>query len=170
MPAEALVPDAYAQWRPLFQEAMLFIIQRLSDARLATKLIEQMDLPSTTPIEVRLLRFIAKTPGLQKLGQVLARNRHLQPSLRKALSELENSISDVTSADIRAMIFEQLGERLQSCGIEIEPEIASEASVSAVMRFIWTNPDTHERERGVFKVLKPHVPAYFAEDLEFCSN
>jgi ubiquinone biosynthesis protein len=165
MPVEALVPDAYAQWRPPIQEALRFTLLRLSDARLAPKLVEQMDLPSSTPTEVRLLRFIAKTPGLQKLGQVLARNRHLQPSLRRALSELENSICDVNAADIRAMIVEQLGSRLQSCSVEIEPEIASEASVSAVMRFTWWNPESCEREPGVFKVLKPHVPAYFAEDL-----
>ena len=166
MPAEAFVPDAYAQWRPLVEEALRFILLRLSDARLAPKLIEQMDLPPGTPTEVRLLRFIAKTPGLQKLGQVLARNRHLKPSLRKALSELENSISDVTAADIRAIITEQLGGRLQDCAVEIAPDILSEASVSAVMRFTWRNPDSCERERGVFKVLKPHVPACFAEDLD----
>ncbi len=165
MPVEALVPDVYTQWRSPVQEALRFTLLRLSDARLAPKLVEQMDLPSSTPTEVRLLRFIAKTPGFQKLGQVLGRNRHLQPSLRKALSELENSISDVTAADILAMIVEQLGSRLQSCSVEIEPEIASEASVSAVMRFTWWNPETCEREPGVFKVLKPHVPAYFAEDL-----
>ena len=166
MPVEALVPDAYAQWRPPVQEALRFTLLRLSDARLAPKLVEQMDLPSSTPTEVRLLRFIAKTPGLQKLGQVLARNRYLQPSLRKALSELENSISDVKAADIRAMIVDQLGGRLQSYAVEIEPEIASEASVSAVMRFTWRSPESGERKRGIFKVLKPHVPAYFAEDLE----
>ncbi len=166
MPVETLVPDAYAQWRPLVQEALIFILLQLSEARLAPKLIEQMDLPSSTSTDVRLLRFIAKTPGLQKLGQVLARNRHLQPSLRRALSELENSISDVNATDIRAIIVEQLGGRLQSCAVEIEPDIASEASVSAVMRFTWWNPESRERERGVFKVLKPHVAAYFAEDLQ----
>ncbi len=166
MPAEALVPDIYAQWRPLVQEALRFILLRLSDARLAPKLIEQLDLPSSTPPEVRLLRFIAKTPGLQKLGQVLARKQHLQPSLRRALSQLENSISDVNAAEIHAIIMEQLGVRLQTCAVEIEPEIASEASVSAVVRFTWWNPESGERERGVFKVLKPHVPEYFAEDLD----
>ncbi len=165
MPAEALVPDAYAQWRAIVQEALRFTLLRLSDVRLAPKLIEQIDLPPSTTTEVRLLRFIAKTPGLQKLGQVLARNRYLQPSLRRALSELENSISDVGAAEIKGIIVEQLGARLQSCAVEIEPEILSEASVSAVMRFTWWNLESCERERGVFKVLKPHVPRCFAEDL-----
>ncbi len=166
MPVEDLVPDAYAQWRPLVQEALRFILSLLSDARLAPKLIEQMDFPPSTPAEVRLMRFIAKTPGLQKLGQVLARNRHLRPSLQKALSELENSISDVNAADIRAITVEQLGNRLESYAVEIEPDIVSEGSVSAVMRFTWWNPESRKRERGVFKILKPYVPEYFAEDLD----
>lgn len=89
LPADALVPDAYRDWRPLVRDAMLFLTARLSGGRLAAKLAEQMQLPLSTPPEARLLRLIAKMPGLQKLGQVLARNRHLDPSLRKALSELE---------------------------------------------------------------------------------
>ena len=40
----------------------------------------------------------------------------------------------------------------------------SEASVSAVIRFTWKNPD-RERQRGVFKVLKPYVREYYAEDM-----
>jgi ubiquinone biosynthesis protein len=35
-----------------------------------------------------------------------------------------------------------------------------------VVRFTWRNPASGERERGVFKVLKPFVSACFAEDLE----
>ena len=42
-----------------------------------------------------------------------------------------------------------------------------EASVSAVVRFTWRNPDSGRRERGVFKVLKPHIPEYFAEDMDY---
>ncbi len=45
--------------------------------------------------------------------------------------------------------------------------ILKEASVSAVVRFTWRNPDTGRRERGVFKVLKPHIPKYFAEDMDY---
>jgi len=50
--------------------------------------------------------------------------------------------------------------------VEIEPGVLAEASVSAVVRFTWRNPVTGQRERGVFKVLKPYVSACFAEDLE----
>jgi ubiquinone biosynthesis protein len=166
LPAEALVPEIYAQWRPLVRDTMVFVVSRLSDARLASKLVEQTNLPRNTPLEMRLLRLVAKMPGFQKLGQVLARNRHLHPSLRDALSQLENEISDVKPEEIRALIFGELGDRLEAYAVAVEPAIFSEASVSAVLRFSWRNPDSHRKERGVFKVLKPHIPACFAEDMD----
>ena len=113
LPAEDLVPDRYAQWRPLVQDAMLFMFLHLSIERLAPKLVEQMELPSNTPTGARLLKLIAKVPGLQKLGQVLARNRHLLPRLRHALTELENGISDMDAEQVRAIIVRELGQHLE---------------------------------------------------------
>jgi ubiquinone biosynthesis protein len=101
---------------------------------------------------------------LQKVGQVLARNRRLAPKLRRALSELENGMSDVTLEEIRRLIEERLGKRLTAHAVELEPAILSEASVSAVIRFTWNHPG-REREQGVFKVLKPYVPECFGEDM-----
>ncbi len=167
VPVDALVPQAYVQWRPPVRDAMMFVVAHLSPARLAPKLLEQIELPVETPAEVRLLRLIAKVPGLQKLGQVIARNRHLRPALRRALGKLENGIRDVRPEDMRAIIQKSLGPRLKTFAVEIAPGILSEASVSAVVRFSWRNPDTGRRERGVFKVLKPHIPEYFAEDMDY---
>src|ERR1035438_6003216 len=90
VPVERLVPQAYVAWRPPVRDAMMFVVARLSPARLAPKLLEQLELPLDTSAEVRLLRLIAKVPGLQKLGQVIARNQHLRPALRTALERLEN--------------------------------------------------------------------------------
>lgn len=167
VPVEALVPQAYVKWRPPVRDAMMFVVAHLSPARLAPKLLEQIELPVETPAEVRLLRLIAKVPGLQKLGQVIARNRHLRPALRKALGKLENGIRDVRPEDMRTIIEGALGLRLKTFAVEIAPGILSEASVSAVVRFTWRNPNTGRRERGVFKVLKPHIPEYFAEDMDY---
>ena len=166
LPAETVVPEIYAEWRPLVRDAMLFMISHLSAARLAPKLVEQMELPPETTPEARLLRLIAKVPGLQKIGQVLAHNRHLDGSLRSALAELENGIADAKPEEIRALIQKQLGPRLKTQAVELEAGLLAEASVSAVMRFTWRNPATSVRERGVFKVLKPYVLACFAEDLD----
>jgi ubiquinone biosynthesis protein len=167
VPVDALVPEAYRQWRPPVRDAMVFVVTRLSPARLAPKLLEQIELPPRTSAEVRLLRLIAKVPGLQKLGQVIARNLHLRPALRTALAKLENGIHDVHPGDIRAMIQKALGPRVKTFAITISSTILKEASVSAVVRFTWQNPETRRRERGVFKVLKPHIPEYFAEDMDY---
>jgi ubiquinone biosynthesis protein len=166
LPVEVLVPELYVRWRPLVRDAMRFMLTHLSSARLAPKLVEQFELPPQTEPEVRLLRLIAKVPGLQKLGQVLARNRHLPRPLRRALSELENGISDVTMEQIRSIIVDELGPQLQACAVKIAPTIFSEASVSAVVRFTCHDPASGRRERGVFKVLKPYIPACFAEDMD----
>jgi ubiquinone biosynthesis protein len=109
VPVERLVPKAYVKWRPPVRDAMMFVVARLSPARLAPKLLEQLELPPKTSAEVRLLRLIAKVPGLQKLGQVIARNQHLRPALRNALARLENGIRDVRPEDVVAIIRQELG-------------------------------------------------------------
>jgi len=170
VPVERLVPEAYVKWRPPVRDAMMFVVARLSPARLAPKLLEQIELPPKTSAEVRLLRLIAKVPGLQKLGQVNARNQHLRPALRHALARLENGIHDVEPEDIRKIIAKELGARIRSFSVEISSDILKEASVSAVVRFSWRDPATGQRQRGVFKVLKPHIPVYFAEDMDYLAG
>jgi|CZLA01.1.fsa_nt_gi ubiquinone biosynthesis protein len=167
VPVDRLVPKAYENWRPPVRDAMMFVVARLSPARLAPKLLEQLELPLNTSAEVRLLRLIAKVPGLQKLGQVIARNQHLRPALRNALARLENGIRDVRPEDVVAIIRRELGPRIEKYDVVIAPTILSEASVSAVVRFTWLDPASGKRERGVFKVLKPHIPEYFAEDMDY---
>ncbi len=167
VPVATLVPPAYLKWRPPVRDSMMFVVARLSPARLAPKLLEQIELPPKTSAEVRLLRLIAKVPGLQKLGQVIARNQHLHPALRNALAKLENGIRDVQPEGIRAIIEQNLGRKIKAFSVEIAPTILKEASVSAVIRFTWRNPATGLPQRGVFKVLKPHIPEYFAEDMDY---
>lgn len=167
VPVNRLVPPAYLKWRPPVRDAMMFVVAHLSSARLAPKLLEQFELPENTSAEDRLLRLIAKVPGLQKLGQVIARNQHLRPALRNALARLENGIRDVTAEQIREIIEQELGSKVKALEVKIASAILSEASVSAVVRFTWRDPETGRRERGVFKVLKPHIPEYFAEDMEY---
>jgi len=162
---DALVPEVYKEWRPLVRDAFQFVFSRLSDERLARKLVEQVDLPLDTPAATRLLGLIAQMPGIQKVGQVLARHRQLGEEVRRALSDLENGMSDVSAATVRAIVSKQLGPRLRQYAVRLNSKILSEASVSAVMRFTWLNPESKLRERGVLKVLKPDVPRYFAEDL-----
>jgi ubiquinone biosynthesis protein len=166
VPVELLVPEVHRDWRPLVREAVLFVVSKLAASRLAPKIVEQMGLAPDTSPEVRLLRFIAKVPGLQKIGQVLARNRNLHPRLRRALIKLENGISDVTIEEILAIINRELQLQIATYAIKLEPAILSEASVSAVVGFTWRRPGARRRERGVFKVLKPHIASCYAQDMK----
>lgn len=164
VPVEMLVPPEYERWRRLVEDALQFFFSNLSERRLATKLVEQLELPLDTPSETRLLKLISRTPGLQKLGQVLARNRHLAPALRSALTQLENGMTDMRLEEILAVVDTQLGARLDKFGVEIQPAIFREGTAAAAMRFSWRRPG-RVPEPGVFKVLKPYVPACFAEDM-----
>jgi ubiquinone biosynthesis protein len=167
---ERLVPQQYAEWRPVVREAMLYFGSHLSTSRLAPKIVEQVELPVDTTPENRLLRLIAKVPALQKLGQVIARNRHLNRSVRRELTQLENGICDVTAEEIRTIIVQNLGPSLERSAVEIDTKIFCEASVSAVVRFTWYNPERRQREHGVFKVMKPYVAAYFAEEMDLLAR
>jgi ubiquinone biosynthesis protein len=159
-----LVPEAAARWRPLVADALQYVISHLSAPRRDAKIAEQLALPPNTPAAKRLGCLIAKMPGLQKIGQVLARNQRLSRGLRRELTRLENGLSDVTAEEIQAIVRQQLGDRLAQFQVKMAPRLLSEGSVSAVLRFTWQNPD-RERERGVFKVMKPYIPGYLAEDL-----
>ena len=161
-----LVPASSATWRELIHDAMLFVVQNLSNERLAPKLVEQLSLPVRTSPERRLLLLISRVPGLQKLGQVLARNRALEPRLRTALTRLENGIRDMSVADTRKLVFQQLAIDIKAFSVQVSNSLLSEATVSAVLPFRWRNPQTRQLERGVFKVLKPHIPAYYTEDMD----
>jgi ubiquinone biosynthesis protein len=149
---------------------MIFFGSHLSTARLAPKLVEQFELPVGTTPEKRLVRLIGRVPGLQKLGQVIARNRHLHRSVRRELTRLENGICDVAAEEIHAIIVQNLGPSLERYAVEIEPKIFCEASVSAVVRFTWYNPQRRQREHGVFKVRKPYVATYFDEDMDLLAR
>jgi len=166
VPVELLVPETHAQWRPLVRDSMMFVVSHLSPSRLAPKVVEQIEAAADMPPEVRLLRFIAKVPGLQKIGQVLARTRSLDPRIRSTLTQLENGISDVSINEIRDTILKEVGSQFGTYSVQLDSAILSEASVSAVVGFTWRNPGTRRREPGVFKVLKPHIPGCYAEDMK----
>ncbi len=165
LPLETLVPEMYAEWRPVVRDAVAFAGSHLSPARLVPKLVDQLLLPPDTPLERRVSAMIARVPSLQKVGQIVARNSKLDPAFRAELIKLENAIHDIAPAAVQASIIENLGPRLAQYRVKVAAEILAEASVSAVVRFSWLNPANGQRELGVFKVLKPYIPDFFDEDM-----
>lgn len=166
LPIEQLVPDCYADWRPIVRDAIYFISARLSSTRLIPKIIQQLMLADDVALEQRLITFIEQMPSLQKLGQIIARNRNLNPAFRTELTRLENEIRDVDPKQIKTEIEQRLGPTLGTYQVEIETFIHAEASVCALMRFSWVNPASTNKEEGIFKVLKPHLKDYFAEEMQ----
>ncbi len=96
---------------------------------------------------------------------MIARVRHLNPLLRAELQKLENGIRDIGAGEVRAIVEDRLGPALAAYRVELADELLSEASVSAILEFTWMNHALGRREAGVFKVIKPHVPSCYAEDL-----
>ncbi len=165
MPLETLVPEVYANWRPVIRDAVAYVGSQLSVERLVPKLLRQMMLPAEMPLEERLFILLSQMPSLQKIGQIVARNPNLDPSFRAQLTRLENSIEDVSPEEIRTALERELGKYLVIYRVEVEEILLAEASVSAVVRFTWLNPVSRQRERGVFKVLKPYIRANFPEEM-----
>lgn len=166
IPIEQLVPPVYDKYRPMVADAANVILSRLGADRLRTKLIEQMMLPFESTIAERLLSLIARMPTLQKLGQIIARNRNLDPKFRKLLQKLENGIRDATYESILAKVNQELKHQIKAYKIKIGSKFLAEASVCAVVPFTWHSPSDGTRQRGVFKVIKPFINGYWTEELK----
>ena len=86
----AVVPDDASHWIPVVHDSLLIFLERLGEERLFKRILNLIYLPSGAPRGDRLIRFTDRTPTLQKIGQILARNPDLSPDLREALQTLEN--------------------------------------------------------------------------------
>ncbi|KAF0231752.1 MAG: unusual protein kinase, partial [bacterium] len=166
IPVEQLVPPVYEKYRPMVADAANVILSHLNATRLRTKLIEQMMLPFESTLAERLMSLIAKMPTLQKLGQIIARNRNLDPKFRKLLQKLENGIKDANYESILAKVNQELKHQIKAYKVKIGGRFLAEASVCAVVPFTWYNPGDGVRRRGVFKVIKPFITGYWIEELK----
>ncbi len=165
LPIEELVPAIYEKWRPVVRDGFDFIGARLSPDRLIPKLLEQLTLPEMTAAEDRIIQFMRRIPIFQKIGQTLARNTNLDAGFRMQLISLEDGIREVSEAEIQSEIENNMGDVLKRYGVELQPGLYGEGSVSALLRFESNVSFDLNCPSGVFKVLKPFIPRYFQEDL-----
>ena len=159
----ALVPPAYARYRPLISEALRFFLANLPAHRLMELLQAQLALPThSTPLE-RLLAVIHRSPTLHKLGQILARDPKLATSLRTALQQLESLPPTTPMSALRPVIESELGDRPD---IELDGPALAEASVAVVVPCRWREPEAGRQIRAVLKVLKPGIGTRLREELD----
>jgi ubiquinone biosynthesis protein len=162
-----VVPDSHQDWIPLIHDCLLLFLDRLSEERLIDRLVEQINLPRDADRGERILAFIAGTPSLQKLAQIIARNEALAPDIRRALQTVENSLATMSYAETLALVESDLGaETIARYRLQFADHVLAEASIGAVLpaTFAWPGSDT--REDAACKVLKPQAISAMEEDLQ----
>lgn len=159
-----ILPAAYADYRAIVSDGIGFLFARLSLPRAAALAADQILLEPETPARERLVALARSVPTLQKLGQIIARNRHLDPALRSLLSTLESSAGGEDPEAVRERVHREIANYLVPYQIRTERKLLFEASVGAVIGFSWTAPNNGQTGQGVFKVLKPGVRTHLAEE------
>jgi ubiquinone biosynthesis protein len=154
---ERLLPPRYAVYRPLVEEGLVTFLEGLPAARRAALASRQAALPVDAPADRRLVELLRSSPVLHKLGQTLARDRRLDPALRRSLQLLETLPPSLSREELEPL----LGDAL--AGEDLGEPIA-EGSVAVVVACRGRNREG-SRVRGVLKVLKPGIEERLAEDL-----
>jgi ubiquinone biosynthesis protein len=161
-----VIPESQQSWLPLVHDSLLLFLNRLSDERFLERLIRQSRLSRDADRGDLLLAFVARTPSLQKLGQILARYPAVAGDLRLALQTLENSVVTTGRDEIVGAIEEDLGpDVISRYRIRFADEVLAEASVGAVIRATFVPSDGDDPQDGVCKLLKPYAIVGLEEEL-----
>lgn len=164
-PAE-LLPDVYAAYRPVVVDGIRFVLSRLSLPRLVALVADQTELEADAPTARRLMVLARRLPTFHKLGQIIARNRHLDPAFKKWLVQLENGPPTIPMDEIRAMVRDALGgEEAPQC-LTIGSAAMAEASVGVAIPFEYALSGSGPIQRGILKTLKPRVREHLTEELD----
>lgn len=160
---ESLVPASLAPWRPLVSNGMKFFLERLPQYRLNAIVAAQLALPQDAAVSVRLLALAHECVTLHKLGQVLARNRKIDQTIRHHLQSLESMPPTTPIEQVLRRLDEELPHRPP---VAIAQRALAEGSVAVVLPFRYQDKeDKGEIREGVFKVLKPGIEEKFNEEL-----
>jgi ubiquinone biosynthesis protein len=163
-----VVPECYAAFRPVVAEGLTFFLEHLPPQRLAEAFQAQAKLPADAILVRRLVVFLHACPALHKIGQVLARNRRLDPELRRHLQELESLEPHTPFDQLLPLLQRELAPATKKYRIELAEQSLAEGSVAVVVPLTWSDPADGPREprrQAVAKLLKPGVEQRLDEDL-----
>ena len=163
--ADGLLPSHYAAYKPLLTEGLAFFLQRLSPNRQNAILTEQAALPAEASAAARLVGLMQACPTLHKLGQVVARHRHLEADLRSRLQVLESMSADGDWGLVWPVLERELAEPIANSDIRLEQRALAQASVAVVV------PASVRGEGGrpiaaVAKVLRSGVAEMLRDELD----
>ena len=159
------VPEIYNHYRRLVCDGIEFFLSRVSRHRLVELVVNQLKMDPAASPEERLLELAKRFPTLHKLGQIIARNRHIDPAVKQWLVHLENGRYGTPRKGLLEAIQRELEQTGLGDRVHIRPTILAEASVGAVIPFHWRSSFSEMPIQGVFKVLKPNIPGQLDEEL-----
>ncbi len=161
-----MIPEKWGPiWYPIVHDALLYFLDHLPEDRLQEKLVNLAYLPPGSQRGEYLSTFVSKTPSLQKLGQMLARNPDVALDYRESLQRLENSIHTTSRDELVQFITDDVGmASIAKYQVRFADQILAEASVGAVIRATCVPPGRSKLE-VVCKVIKPYVLTALPQDL-----
>jgi ubiquinone biosynthesis protein len=152
---------------PIVHDSLLYFLDHLPEDRLLEKLVDIAYLPAGSSRSTDLMVFVARTPSLQKLGQILARNQALSPEYREALQQFENGIHTMTRDELVQFIADDMARNnIAGNQVEFANAVLAEGSVGAVIRATWIPPGSRERREAICKVIKPYALINLPQELE----
>jgi ubiquinone biosynthesis protein len=152
---------------PIVHDSLVYFLDHLPEDRLLEKLVEIADLSPGSSRNADFMAFVAKTPSLQKLGQILARNQALSPEYREALQQLENGLHTMTREELVQFIADEIGkDNIARNHVEFADTILAEGSVGAVIRATWISPGSDETRQAICKAIKPYVLVNLPQELD----
>ena len=129
----SILPKEHARFARPIRDGLSLFLSGLPPEQQVAILRAQASLPASASFSQRIGLLARSSPVLQKVGQILARDKRLPEELRGYLRELECLAPMVPQEVLEQAIELELGP-LDRIGFTIEPAIA-EASVAVVVPF-----------------------------------
>ena len=160
-----IIPDTYQSYRRIVHDGLICFLSNLPAERLVDIVTQQVFIDDSADPGERLVELAKKIPTLHKLGQMIARNRYLDPLIRVWLVQLENGSYGTDATALCQGIEDRLGPDQARFRVRLEQRVLSEASVGGVVPFTWVAPGSKKEKRGVFKVLKPAIGEWLTQEM-----
>ena len=128
-------------------------------------IVEQLRMDPEADTRQRLLEMSKRFPTLHKLGQIIARNPHIDPEVKQWLIHLENGRYGTSNTDLVKRVRQQLKHTGSLDSVQVRGAILAEASVGAVIPFVETPCANADAIDGVFKILKPGIRRQIDKEL-----
>ncbi len=162
----SILPGEFSHFARPIRDGLSLFLGGLPEAQQMSILRAQATLPPTASFSQRITLLAQSSAVLQKLGQILARDRRLSAELRGYLGELESLPPSVPLPIIESTLARELGP-LDRRGVTLTPPAIAEASVAVVIPFRQKGRRPGEAStEGVFKVLKPGIEEQLERELD----